>query len=148
MLAGAAGHGYGANDIWQFARLDDRGKAAWEDYGHRTRDRLPPTVDWEDALDFEGAWGMMWLRKLCERYKWYEFVPTSISQSSIGKSSYLAAAQNAEAGIGVVYSFAGGGFEVDLAPFNMSILAALRWYNPRTGKNLAVVRLVVQANTW
>jgi hypothetical protein len=133
VLAGAAGHGYGANDIWQFARLDERGRRAFEDYSNRARDRLPPTVDWENALDFEGAWGMMWLRELSERYKWYDFVPMSISPDAIGKRSYLAAAQNAEAGIGLVYSFARGCFPVDLAPFNMKS-AELKWYDPRTGE--------------
>ena len=138
LLAGAAGHGYGANDIWQFARLHDD---LPEDYTHG---HLPATVAWEEALDFEGAWSMTWLRQLAERYHWYRWDPVihpEVRTEGAG-SSHLAVASDRESGLAVLYVPSAQRVHLMLEPLGLSSAHA-KWYDPRTGAELEGGELTV-----
>ena len=136
LLGGAAGHGYGANDIWQFARRHDD---LPEDYTHG---HLPPTVTWEEALDFEGAWSMAWLRQLAERYRWYRWDPVLDPKvyAEAAEGSHLAVASDRDSGLALVYVPPVRRVHLVLDSLGMSSARAL-WYDPRTGAELEDVEL-------
>jgi Protein of unknown function (DUF4038)/Putative collagen-binding domain of a collagenase len=131
LLAGAAGHGYGANDIWQFARPHDD---LPEDYTHG---HLPATVAWEEALDFEGAWSMTWLRQLAERYRWYRWGPVMHPEVRVegAGSAHLAVASDRDSGFAVLYVPPAQRVHLMLEPLGMTSAHA-QWYDPRTGAEL------------
>ena len=61
VFAGAAGHGYGHNDIWQMA--DSRRVDSRRDYSFPL---LPPRHDWFVSIDSPGAFSISHLRRLVE----------------------------------------------------------------------------------
>ncbi len=66
VFAGAAGHGYGHNDIHQMA--DSRRTDSTRDYSHPL---LPPHADWFVSIDSPGADSMGHLRRLVEMRPWH-----------------------------------------------------------------------------
>lgn len=70
LLAGAAGHGYGCNDIWQF--FDEARTPYLND---RTHPNNYPNTHWRKAMGFEGACSMKWLHRLFRLCPWYQLVP-------------------------------------------------------------------------
>ena len=60
VLAGAAGHGYGCNDMWQLYD-PDRKLPPPEDYAF-PYDRIPGNTHWRQAMDFGGAYGVGLMR--------------------------------------------------------------------------------------
>jgi len=63
MLAGAAGHTYGCNDVWQF--YDPK----------RAPAILEANTPWRKALEFPGARQMGVLRRLLESRPWTRLAP-------------------------------------------------------------------------
>ena len=72
MLAGAAGHGYGCNDMWQFYNPE---RMPAPDDKSFPFDRLRGTTPWQKAMDFQGAFNMGLMRKLFELRPWYTLRP-------------------------------------------------------------------------
>lgn len=66
MLSGAAGHTYGANDIWQLNRKDKPyGKSPHGgDYGH---------IPWDEAMKLPGSGQLGLAKRLLEKYPWHRF---------------------------------------------------------------------------
>jgi hypothetical protein len=62
LLAGAAGHTYGNNNIWQM-------------WGPGREPRLGADTPWKEALDHPGAFQMRHLRRLFESRPWELLVP-------------------------------------------------------------------------
>jgi hypothetical protein len=72
MLAGAAGHGYGCNDIWQFYNPDRMPAADDKSFPFAA---LRGNTIWRQAMDFDGAYHMGMMRKLFEARPWYKLAP-------------------------------------------------------------------------
>jgi hypothetical protein len=68
LLAGTAGHTYGANGIWQLNRKDQPyGKSPHGgDYGH---------TPWDEAMRLPGSAQVGHARKLLEQFEWWRFEP-------------------------------------------------------------------------
>ncbi len=129
VLAGAAGHGYGHNSVWQMADPARPGDEA--DYSFPV---LPASVGWRQALGSEGAVGMGHLRRLLERHAWQLLEP-DLAIVADGQGLGEAHIQSARA--------ADGSFALAYLPFGHRMSAALHrlrgprveasWFDPRSG---------------
>jgi hypothetical protein len=136
MLAGAAGHGYGNNNIWQFWDPDNPPPNANHPFPFIP---LRGTTHWRKAMDMEGACDMGLVRKFFELRPWYRMVPDQ-SVIAMGQGSGEDHIQAARA--------EDGSFIAAYLPFgnrvgvNMDKLAAPRlkaqWYDPREGTWTAI----------
>jgi Protein of unknown function (DUF4038)/Putative collagen-binding domain of a collagenase len=114
VFSGAFGFTYGADRIWQFH------------------------LEWQDALQYEGAADMQHLRFLMESRPMHQRIgDPSILVSGAGDlrdgPSYCAGARSSDGSYAMVYSTMGKPFTVNLA-----VLSAVRihawWYSPRDGR--------------
>jgi hypothetical protein len=74
MLAGAAGHGYGNNNIYQFYDEGSQKPPYKSDFSFPFN-LWRGTRQWRKALDLEGAYDMGVMRKLFELRPWYKMAP-------------------------------------------------------------------------
>ncbi len=114
VFSGAFGFTYGADRVWQFH------------------------LEWQDALQYEGAADMQHLRSLIESRPMANRIPDqsllTSGQGSTGKGpSYCAATRASDGSYAFVYSTMGNPFAVDLTPLSGSMLHTW-WYSPRDGR--------------
>jgi hypothetical protein len=131
MLAGAAGHAYGCNDIWQF--YDPERPADPEDRSFPFV-RLRGTTHWRKAMNFEGATSMGLMRRLFEARPWYKLVPDqSVIASGQGQAEdHVQAARAADGSFLLAYLTFGNPVTIDLRKLSGRTLRA-DWFDPRTG---------------
>lgn len=129
VLAGAAGHGYGCNDIWQFYDeaespyiVDDTELASY------------PTTNWHEAMDFEGAFGVGIARRLFELRPWYHMVPdqTVIAEGQGEGEDHIQAARAVDGSFIVAYLTFGNPATIKMNSLTASKVKA-QWYDPRQG---------------
>jgi hypothetical protein len=129
VLAGAAGHGYGHNSIWQLH--DDTKVDSAADYSFP---HIPATIGWIAAMDSDGAFGMGHMRKLVELRPWYRMVPDqSLIAAGQGEGEDHIQAARAE----------DGSFVLAYLPFGHTVVMRMdmitgnsvraQWYDPRRG---------------
>lgn len=131
VLAGAAGHGYGALDLFCFFKDADgpfpRGGCGWKD---------PVFQHWRKAMAYEGATQMGYLRKVFEERPWHKLVPgPSLMSSYKGDGVHRRVAARASDGtFAMAYLPESGSVTMrGLERLNGSSLHA-RWYDPRKGE--------------
>ncbi len=121
MLAGACGHTYGNNSIWQMWQ-PGRAPVIFAD------------VPWQAALDHPGAAQMGYLRRLFESRSWQTLVPdqTIVKNGPVSGKEKIRAARAEDGRLAFVYSPYGEAFTLD-----KSIIKADRvreiWWDPRYG---------------
>jgi len=121
ILAGACGHTYGHNSIWQMYKLGDDG-VLWA------------AIPWNVALDHPGAFQMGVLRKLFEARPFYKLVPNQamIKDGTTTGGGKIRAAVADDGSFAIIYSPRGEQFTVD-----KSVVKAIRtneiWFDPRYG---------------
>ena len=121
LLAGACGHTYGHNSIWQM----------WEP----GRDPvLGAVVPWHEAVDHPGAFQMGHLRKLFEARPFHRLVPdqTFILSGPASGGGRIRAAVADDGSFAIVYSPRGEAFTVDQSRIRAARLKAV-WYDTRYG---------------
>jgi hypothetical protein len=130
MLAGAAGHGYGALDLFWFFKDADgpfpRGGGGWNE---------PAFLHWRVALNYEGASQMAVMRQLFESRPWYKLIPgSSLIASYKGDGIHRRGAARAADGSFVLAYLPEGG-AVTMRGLDGLANSALhaRWLDPRTG---------------
>jgi hypothetical protein len=123
MLAGAAGHGYGALDLFYLFKDND---------GPFPRDGFQP---WRKALAYEGSTQVGLMRRLFELRPWYKMVPDqSVLTSDQGTELDRVRSARAEAGSFLIaYVPSGRPVSVNMDKITGKKVKA-RWYDPRTGK--------------
>jgi hypothetical protein len=122
LLAGAAGHTYGNNSVWQLWQPD-------------RPSFIPADIPWQAALDRPGAVQMGYVRRLFESRPFTQLVPDAavlISPARTG-AAYTNAARSADGSFLLVYTAAGQPVTVDLRAIAGN-LATVFWYDPRTGQ--------------
>ena len=125
VLAGAAGHTYGQNDIWQFNMAGKPGNCR-------------PIYYWDDdrAINAPGAFHMGILRNLMESRPWHTMVPDQSiitgGQSSGYDENHKQASRAVDGKFLLVYLPQGGNITVNMAKISGSTAKAY-WFNPRTG---------------
>jgi hypothetical protein len=129
MLAGAAGAGYGCNDIWSF--YDPEVTPFLDDYAYPARFQ---TTHWRDAMDFQGAFCVSYARRLFELRPWYKMVPDqSLIVAGQGQGEdHISAARATDRSFAIVYSTYGSPVAIDLRNISGKIVRA-HWYDPRNG---------------
>lgn len=122
MLAGAAGHGYGALDLFHLYKEDD---------GPFPRDGFLP---WRQAIAYEGSRQVGHMRRLFERYPWYAMVPDpSLIAGGQGEGEdHVQAARAADGSFAIAYLPTGNPVSIQLDRIAGKNVRA-RWYDPREG---------------
>lgn len=123
VLAGAHGHTYGANGVFQF----------WDGERH---DPAPFDVrlTWQQALQLPGAAQMQHLRRAIESRPMLSRLPDPqllLSNPLMG-AEHIRASRCAEGGYALVYSASGQPFTLDMARLGSGSFDA-RWLDPRSG---------------
>lgn len=131
MLAGAAGHGYGNNNIWQ---LWDPDRMPAPDDRSFPFTRLRGTTHWRKAMDMEGAYDMGLVRKLFELRPWYKLVPDqSLIAMGQGKGEdHIQAARADDGSFILAYLPFGNRVGIHMDKLSGSTIKA-QWYDPREG---------------
>ena len=131
MLAGAAGHGYGCNDMWQLYNPERMPAADDQSFPF---ERLRGTTHWRKAMDFEGAFSMGPMRKLFELRPWYKMVPDqSVIASGQGEGEdHVQAARASDGSFIVAYLPFGNPIKVQMDKISGKKVKA-QWYDPRKG---------------
>ena len=122
MLAGAAGHGYGALDLFWFYK-DADGPFPKNGFQH-----------WRTAMAYEGSGQVGLMRRLFEQRPWYKMVPDqSVLASEPGDGPYRLVAARAEDGRFIIaYTPRGQSLSIHLSKLKGSSVTA-HWYDPRDG---------------
>ncbi|MFT2008322.1 glycoside hydrolase family 140 protein [Pontibacter sp. 13R65] len=134
LFAGAHGHTYGCNNIWQM-------------YDKHRKPTLEPTKPWHESLDLPGAVAMTHVRKLMESRPMLERVPDQslVVNAPDNYQERVQATRGTD--YAFIYSAAGLPFELNMGKISGRKVTA-SWFDPRTGhiqkagtyKNKATVR--------
>jgi Protein of unknown function (DUF4038)/Putative collagen-binding domain of a collagenase len=127
MLAGAAGHGYGALDLFWLYKDNE---------GPFPRNGFQP---WRKALAYEGSRQVGFMRRLFELRPWYKLLPDqSVIVGGQGESEDHVQAARAEDGSFVIaYLPTGKPVSINMAKVSGKTVKA-QWYDPRKGTWLPV----------
>jgi hypothetical protein len=127
MLAGAAGHGYGALDLFWLYKDED---------GPFPKNGFQP---WRKAMAYEGARQMGLMRRLFEMRPWYQLVPDqSVIAAGQGEGEELVRAARAEDGSFVIaYMPTGKPISIKMDKITGKAAKA-KWYDPREGSWRAI----------
>jgi len=131
VFAGAAGHGYGCNDMWQL--YDPERLPSGIDKQYFPWDRLMGNTHWRDAMDFRGAYGMGHMRRLVQE-RWYRMRPDlEVLASPQGEGEDHVEASIADDGSFILaYLPFGNPVAICMDRLSGSKVNA-RWYDPREG---------------
>jgi len=122
MLAGAAGHGYGAMDLFYFYK-DADGPFPKNGFQH-----------WRTAMAYEGSGQVGLMRRLFEQRPWHKMVPDqSALASEQGEGTHRLIAARAQDGSFVIaYTPVGQPVSIRMNKLN-SVRVNAQWYDPRNG---------------
>jgi hypothetical protein len=121
LMAGACGHTYGHNCIWQMW-TPERKSAIWAN------------IPWYDSLDTPGAFQMGYVRRLFESYPFQELIPAQdmIVDGPTGGGAKIRAMRSKNGTFAFVYSPRGEPFTIDRRVLEPSRIKEF-WYDPRYG---------------
>jgi hypothetical protein len=145
LLAGACGHTYGDNNVWQMYKPPDPSNPAPTHSGDGV---VPPdgalygapggliggNIPWFEALDHPGAFQMHYVRRLFESLPFSKLVPDGsiILNGPTTGGARIRAARSSDGSFAIIYSPRGEAFTLD-----KSIIKSERqresWYDPRYG---------------
>jgi Protein of unknown function (DUF4038)/Putative collagen-binding domain of a collagenase len=141
VLAGACGHTYGNNSVWQMYKPDPEALAQWPKTGAPWGLYVSPgggsigaNIPWQAALDHPGAFQMGHLRRLMESLPFTKLVPDQkiILNGPTTGGAKLRAARASDGSFALVYSPRGEPFTLD-----KRVVKAARqrqaWFDPRYG---------------
>jgi hypothetical protein len=122
MLAGAAGHGYGALDLFYFYK-DADGPFPKNGFQH-----------WRTATAYEGSRQVGLMRRLFEERPWHKMVPdqSAIASDQGEGTQRIVAARAADGAFVVAYTPVGQPVSIHMDKLVGSQVKA-QWYDPRTG---------------
>ncbi|QCR24845.1 hypothetical protein C1N53_02380 [Pontibacter sp. SGAir0037] len=120
LFAGAHGHTYGCNNIWQM-------------YAPERKRHIDATKPWFESLDLPGANAMTLVRKLMESRPMLERIPdqSMVVHSPDNYKERIQATRGEN--YAFIYSSSGLPFEVNMGKISGTKVKA-SWYNPRTGQ--------------
>ncbi len=121
MMAGACGHTYGHNSIWQMWTPEHK-PALWAN------------IPWQESLDTPGAFQMGFLRRLFESQSYQELVPDQklVVDGPSSGGAKIRAARSSNGTFAFIYSPRGEPFTIDLRMMNARRVKE-SWYDPRYG---------------
>jgi hypothetical protein len=121
VLAGACGHTYGDNNVWQ---MWQPGRAPI----------INATIPWYEALDHPGARQMGLLRRFLEAHAFHTLVPDQrlVANGPLTGPAKVRAARAADGSRVLVYSPYGEAFTIDLGRVRLARFTE-SWFDPRYG---------------
>jgi hypothetical protein len=122
MLAGAAGHGYGALDLFHLYKETD---------GPFPRNGFQP---WRKAITYEGSRQVGLMRRLFEQRPWYQMAPDQsvIASTQAEGEDHVQAARADDGSFLVAYLPRGGAIDIHMSKISGGTVKA-HWYDPREG---------------
>jgi hypothetical protein len=122
MLAGAAGHGYGALDLFYLYKESD---------GPFPRNGFQP---WRTAIAYEGSRQVGWMRRLFELRPWHKMVPDQsvIAAGQGAGEDHVQAARAEEDSFVIAYVPTGKPLSIQMDKISGQEVKA-QWYDPRQG---------------
>jgi hypothetical protein len=137
ILAGACGHTYGNNNVWQMyaphgTTVADPNRA--RDLFGGPGSAIGANIPWQDALDHPGAFQMKHLRRLFESLPFTKLVPDQslILNGPLTGGAKIRAARSGDGSFALVYTPRGEPFTL-----NKNVIKGDRlreyWYDPRYG---------------
>ena len=127
VFAGAFGHTYGCNDVWQM-------------YAPNRKPLLNPHHPWYVAINLPGASQMKYLRALMESRPMFDRVPDqSIITNALSSSDHIQATRGKD--YLFVYSAQGKPFTVNTSKISGKEIKA-SWYDPRNGEVKVIGKFV------
>ena len=129
MLAGAAGHGYGALDLFYFYK-DADGPFPKNGFQH-----------WREAMAYEGSRQVGLMRRLFEQRPWYKMIPdqSAIASEQGEGTQRLVAARAEDGSFAIAYTPRGEPVSIHMNALRGSSVKA-QWYDPRDGSWRAIGR--------
>ena len=123
LLAGAAGHGYGALDLFYLYKEND---------GPFPRDGFQP---WRKAIAYEGSTQVGLMRRLFELRPWYRMAPDQsvLATGEDDGSRRVLAARAEDGSFAIAYLPLGHPVSIHMEKVTGKTVKA-RWYDPRNGK--------------
>jgi hypothetical protein len=120
LIAGAAGHTYGNNNIWQM-------------WAPGRNPVIQANAPWSDAIDHPGAFQMRHIRRLFESRPWEKLEPSQsmLVQNGVGPTAQRAALAS-DRSFALVYTPRGETIALDQGRFGGRDLTVW-WYDPRYG---------------
>ncbi len=121
LLAGACGHTYGNNNIWQM-------------WAPGLEAVIRADIPWWEALDHPGAFQMRWVRRLFEARPFTQLLPmpSLILDGPRTGGGKIRAAMAADHSFAIIYSPRGEHFTIDQTRFPCLQVKEI-WYDPRYG---------------
>lgn len=121
LFAGAHGHTYGANGIFQFWRPGQP-------------DRFSARLPWQEALQLPGAAQMQHARKLLESRPFFERIPDQslLVSGPAMETDHIRATRAEDGSYAFIYTAAGRPVTIDLGKLSGATVVA-HWYDPRQG---------------
>ena len=121
LLAGACGHTYGNNNIWQM----------WEP-GRKSR--IGANIPWYQAMDHPGAFQVGYMRRLFESRPFTKLVPDGgiLVDAPCYGGEKVRAAPASDGSFAFIYSPRGASFTANLGKIKASRVRAA-WFDPRYG---------------
>ncbi len=126
VLAGAFGHTYGNNNIWQM-------------WSPKHKPILNARIPWYEAIHQPGALQMGYVRKLFESRPFLKMIPDQEVLAKVygQNKDEIRAARGADNSFVIVYSPYGNPIHLDLKKLTGDTLVGY-WYNPREGESLSI----------
>jgi len=123
MLAGAAGHGYGALDLFHLYKDDE---------GPFPRNGFQP---WRKAITYEGSRQVGLMRRLFELRPWYEMVPDQsvIASGQAEGEDHVQAARAGDGSFVIAYVPTGKPLRIHVGKLSGKGVKA-HWFDPRKGE--------------
>ena len=122
LLAGAAGHTYGNNNVWQM-------------WARGRKPQLGADTPWHEALDHAGAFQMGHLRRLFESRPWQKLEPAQdlVLGPNVSGDGFVRAALAQDRSFAFVYSPRGETVAVDQGRLG-AVDVTSWWFDPRYGR--------------
>lgn len=125
LFAGAHGHTYGCNDIWQM-------------WAPGRQSVIHANLPWNEAIHLPGSRQMHFAKDLLLARPFFTRIPdqTLIVSDTHSGGSYICATRDSEGTYALVHSAAGLPFALNLSKLHGSLDAA--WFDPRTGASTPI----------
>ncbi|MBR2861699.1 MAG: DUF4038 domain-containing protein [Clostridia bacterium] len=132
-LNGCFGHGYGAIDIWSYKSTYSMDKPTSD--GRDIVSVEDKKKTWAEAVEFESAYQMGYMRKFFEQFSWWKLVPDFDTQkhfkSNVGYYYFCATIGNETYVLYLYNQLTDSG---KLANMDNSATYTIKWFNPRTNE--------------
>ena len=132
-LSGSFGYGYGAIDIWSY-------KSTYSTHAATSDGRDVATLDdkyvhWSEAVEFESAYQVGYMRTFLQQFEWWKLVPDFMNQNYFipnANTEYVCATIDNE--LYIIYILSTSRGTGNLAKLDPDATYTVKWFNPRTNE--------------